>query len=275
MAVTLALLAALFYGTADFVAGIATNRVRPWISTFMVVLSGAFAASVGWAFSGGTVGATDLTWIVVAGVGLGLGSLVLYRGLATGRMGVVAPISGVGAALVPVLVGILVGERPDPLAWLGMLLALPAIWLVARPPASSSASSTGIVDGILAGVGFGVLFAGLGQMPESAGLLPVALTNFVAAVVVGLLALLVREPVLAWEPLVLVLVPCGLVGALGTGLFMVATRFGYLSVTGVITALYPAVTVLLAAVLLREKIHLAQLLGLSLCAGAVTLVAAS
>ena len=88
-------------------------------------------------------------------------------------MGVVAPVSGVGATVIPVLVGVSTGERPSPLVWLGMVAALPGIWLVSsrglRRPRPGGPS--GLLDGVLAGIGFGVLFAALGQVPDGRRLL--------------------------------------------------------------------------------------------------------
>ncbi len=200
-------------------------------------------------------------------------------------MSVVAPVSAVGAAVVPVLVGALGGERPSLLVWLGIVAALPGIWLVAsvpeddlarldeEAPSSGLAVADGLVDGVLAGLGFGVLFAALGQVPDSAGLWPLTLTQLVSVPVVVLLALALRA---AWVPrgrTVRWALLAGPLGAAATGAFLLASQRGYLSVAGVLASLYPATTVLLAALLLRERIHRAQGLGLGLCAAAVALVA--
>ena len=224
----------------------------------------------------GTRPRADLGWGLAAGVGNGFGTAFLYRGLASGRMGVVAPVSGVGAVLVPVAVGVATGERPAPLVWIGVVLAIPAIVLVSREPVRAldePAPGSGLVDGILAGLGFGFLFAALGQIPESAGFLPLALNQLVAAVVIVLVALALRQDWVPRDRWALGGIISGALGALATGLFQVATQQGYLSVAAVITSLYPAFTVLLAALVLREPVHRAQAVGLGLCAGAVVLVA--
>jgi drug/metabolite transporter (DMT)-like permease len=190
-------------------------------------------------------------------------------------MGVVAPVSGVGAAVVPVAVGVLTGERPDTLVWLGILIALPAIWLVAREPATGPTRlGAGLLDGVLAGLGFGTLFAALAQIPGEAGFLPLALNQVVAGVAIVAVATALRSPWLPREPRALGGVVSGALGALATGAFLVATHGGYLTVTAVIASLYPAFTVMLAAFVLREHVHRAQAIGLGLCAVAVTLVAA-
>ncbi len=121
----------------------------------------------------------DLGWGALAGIGSGLGGAFLYRGLAAGRMGVVAPISAVGAAILPVVVGVGTGERPELLVWLGIAAAVPGIWLVSREPGGDGSLAAGLVDGVLAGVGFGLLFAAIGQVPESAGYWPLAVAQAV------------------------------------------------------------------------------------------------
>src|SRR5262245_36450279 len=127
-------------------------------------------------------GPEALGWGLASGLGAGFGSLLLYRGLGRGPMGIVAPLSALGAAVLPVFVGVVLGDRPSTSAWLGILFALPAIWLVSTssddsaPAASRHPSSwrtNGVVDGLLAGVAFAVLFVGLKLAGAEAGLWPV------------------------------------------------------------------------------------------------------
>jgi drug/metabolite transporter (DMT)-like permease len=182
---------------------------------------------------------------------------------------------------VPLVAGLAAGERPGLVAWLGITAALPAIWLVAREPASTVASpatgsgAAGVLDGVLAGLGFGVLFAALAQIPEDSGFLPLALNQVVGAAVVMVVASALRQPWVPREPAAYVGLVSGTLGASATALFLVATQTGFLTVAAVITSLYPASTVLLAALLLRERVHRDQAVGLVLCAVAVGLIAAS
>jgi uncharacterized membrane protein len=273
MAILLALLAALSYGLSDFVGGVTSKRVSPWSVALVAQLAGAALVLGLTLLVPGSPTRADLLWSLLAGLGNGFGTAFLYRGLSTGRMGVVAPVSGVGAALVPVVVGVLAGERPAVLVWTGILLALPGIWLVSREPASGGLGP-GLADGVLAGLGFGTLFAALGQIPSSAGFLPLALNQLVAAVAILAVATALRSPWVPRAPRALLGAVSGTLGALATGAFLVATHRGYLTVTAVITSLYPAFTILLAATVLREHVHRTQAVGLGLCAVAVTLVAA-
>lgn len=277
MVVLLSLGAALSYGLSDFVGGVVSRRVSPWTIALTSQVGGALVALVLGLVLGGDPRAADLGWAVLAGIGNGTGTAFLYRGLAAGRMGVVAPVSGVGAALVPLVVGLATGERPGLLAALGIVAALPAIWLVAREPQVEPAApvgAAGLVDGVLAGLGFGVLFAALTQIPEESGFVPLGLNSLVGAAVVAAVATLLRQPWAPRERTAYVGLVSGALGAAATGLFLVATQTGYLTVAAVITSLYPAFTVLLAALVLRERIHAAQAVGLGLCAVAVGLIAA-
>lgn len=273
MPILLALLAAVSYGLADFVGGVLSRRASPWAVALMAQVGGAVLVFALTLVVPGEPTRADVLWSVVAGLGNGLGTAFLYRGLSSGRMGVVAPVSGVGAALVPVVVGVLAGERPALLVWVGIMLALPGIWLVSREP-TSGGLGPGLTDGVLAGLGFGILFAALAQIPESAGFLPLALNQVVAGVAIIAVALALRMPWVPREPRALAGLISGALGALATGAFLVATHGGYLTVTAVLASLYPAFTVMLAATVLREHVHRAQAVGLGLCAVAVTLVAA-
>ena len=284
MAVLLALVSAVAYGLSDFVGGFLSRRTSAWSVAVVGQLSSAVCTAVFALTLPGNPEPSDFGWALLAGVGSGAGTGFLYRGFASGRMGVVAPVSAVGAAVVPVLVGTLGGERPSLLVWAGIVAAFPGIWLVASEPKDDLARlddagvggrpvARGLVDGVLAGLGFGVLFAALGQVPDTAGMWPLTVAQAVSAPVVVVIAMALRA---AWVPrgrTVRWAVLAGPLGATATGAFLLASQQGYLTVAGVLASLYPATTVLLAALLLRERIHRAQGLGLGLCAAAVAMVA--
>jgi drug/metabolite transporter (DMT)-like permease len=280
MAVLLALFGALTYGLSDFVGGLVSRRASAWSVAVVAQLSSA-ACTVAVAVTGtGSPHAPDFGWAVLAGVGSGIGVGFLYRGFSSGRMSVVAPISAVGSAVVPILAGTVTGERPAVLVWVGIALALPGVWLVSSAPApgpgesgAGARTAAGVLDGVLAGLGFGVLFAALGQIPAGAGLWPLAVAQLasipaVIAISVVLGARWVPRGRSVWWALV-----AGPLGAAATLLFLLASQRGFLTVAGVLVSLYPATTVLLASLVLRERIHRAQGLGLGLCAFAVALVA--
>jgi drug/metabolite transporter (DMT)-like permease len=275
--IVLALVAAVGYGASDFVGGLTSRRVSPWAVAVAGQLAGALAMLVVGLSLPGQARLADFAWAMMAGVGSAVGTVFLYRGLARGRMGVVAPVSGVGAALVPVFVGVAVGERLGALTWVGVLMALPGIYFVSHEVADGTGRSWGgIADGALAGLGFGLLFVALAQVPESAGVLPLAANQGVGAVVTLMAAGLLRQRwvprnrdarrAAGWGAV------GGLLGTAGTAAFLMASHSADLAVTGVLASLYPAVTVLLAATVLREPFRLSQSLGLVVCGASVGLV---
>jgi drug/metabolite transporter (DMT)-like permease len=278
MAVLLALCSALAYGLSDFLGGFLARRTSAWSVAVVGQTSAALCSCVVALNVPGHPGPVDFGWALLAGLGGGAGTGFLYRGFSTGRMSVVAPVSAVGAAVVPVVAGTITGERPSVLVWIGIVAALPGIWLVSRTEDAGDSGrgpsvAAGLVDGLLAGLSFGLLFAALGQVPQSAGWWPLTVAQAVSVPTVVVLATLLGA---AWVPRgrpVGLAAVCGVLGATATGTFLLASQRGFLTVAGVLASLYPASTVLLAAVLLHERVHRAQGVGLALCALAVACVA--
>jgi drug/metabolite transporter (DMT)-like permease len=274
-AVLLALLGAVSYGVSDFIGGLASRRTSVWPVALLSCLGSLVGAVVLALLVPGDPSAAQLWWGTLAGIGAGAGTAFLYRGLSGGRMGVVAPVSGVGATVIPVLIGVSTGERPSTLVWVGMVAALPGIWLVSREDSTAPAGGpSGLLEGLLAGIGFGVLFAALGQVPEGAGYWPLAACEVSAVLTVVVAGLALRGGMVPhareqWWGLV-----SGLLAAAAGVAFLLATHHGLLSVSAVLVSLYPAFTVVLASLVLRERIHRVQAAGLALCGVAVVLVAA-
>jgi drug/metabolite transporter (DMT)-like permease len=272
-----AVLAALAYGASDFVGGLFARRVSPWQIAFSGQLGGAAAiAAVAVTAVDGSPTGVDFGWAALGGIGGAIGSAFLYRGLSAGRMGLVAPVSAVGAAMLPLGIGVLTGDRPAPVVWLGVCVALPGIWLVSRSADSGARRErdlAAIRDGVLAGLGFGILFAGVGQVPASAGAFPLVVQCLAGAVATLVIAAVLRQPWLPraaheWTGL-----SAGAVGALGTAAFVAAAQHANLSIAGVLSSTYPVFTVALAAVALRERVLLGQAWGMALCVTSVALVA--
>jgi drug/metabolite transporter (DMT)-like permease len=280
-ALLLALTTAAAYGTSDFVGGVVSRRTSAWGVAFVVQSTSAltFLLAAPWVASRAT--GPDLLWGVAAGVGAGTGISFLFRGFSAGRMSVVAPLSAVGAAVLPAVAGFVLGERLPPLVLVGLVVALPGIWLVSsgedapgEPHGSGprSPADRGVLDGFLAGVGFAVTFVAIDQVSAGAGLWPLLVMQTVSAASVPALALLIGArvfplPRTAWQAWY-----GGPIGAVAGLSFYLATSMGLLTIAAVLASLYPAVTILLAVVLLRERIHRAQSLGLLLCATCVGLV---
>lgn len=273
MAIVLALLSAMAYGVSDFLGGIFSKRASPWQVAVVAQMSSTASNVLIALVFGGSPTASDWMWGAFAGLGGGFGAVFLYRGLADARMGVVAPLSAVGSALVPVAVGLVTGDRPSLLAVIGIICAFPAMYLISLVVDEDPSHRGGVIDGILAGLGFGALFACIGQMSGDAGLMPLALAQAFAVLAVIMTAVVLRQDFVPrgrapWRALWM-----GPLGATATGAFLYATQYGLLSVVSVIAALYPAATVALATVILREKIHAWQGVGLAFAVASVTLVA--
>jgi drug/metabolite transporter (DMT)-like permease len=222
----------------------------------------------------GSPATPDFVWALLAGGGSATGGIFMFRGLARGRMGLVAPISAIGAAALPVFVGVALGERRGWLIWVGMVAALPGIWLVSRDTSSDRPRvgvdhTGGLVDGALAGAGFGILFVTLAQISDNAGLLPLAASQLVGLILTLAVAATLKQP---WRPRRGVVVwasASGVLGAVGTLAFVVASGMTSLGMAGVLASLYPAITVLLAATLLGERIDIGQRTGIGICTIAI------
>ncbi|MGH3342842.1 MAG: EamA family transporter [Carbonactinosporaceae bacterium] len=280
MTVLLALGSAIGYGLSDFLGGVLSRRSRVWPVAVVAQVSGFAWVLAAASFLAGDPDGRALVWGALSGVGNGVGTAFLYRGLAAGRMSVVAPLSAVGAAVLPVSVGLVTGERPAALAWLGIACALPAVWLVSAGEGDEDVTgdrvpraSAGVVDGIVAGVGFGFLFVALGQVPSGSGLVPVALGQAVAVVVIVAMAVAMRQHWIPRDRYAVSALAVGALGATGVVLFQFASQYGLLTIASVLSSLYPAFTVLLAVLVLRERIHRGQGVGLALAGAAVALVA--
>ena len=278
MAVLLGVASALVYGAADFLGGLASRRSSPYSVVVWSQFAGLIVLVVAVAVLGDPIpGRADLAWGVLGGIGGGGGVVLLYRGLSVGRMSVVAPTAAVGGASLPVLVGILLGERPSPLALAGVVLALAAIVLVSSSSVASEEHRThrvppGLFEAIGAGIGFALFFVALDNVPASAGLWPLlaARVSIVVAAVAGLAMRTTLRPARAD---IGGIVACGIADMVANLLYLLASRRGLLAIVAVLVSLYPASTVLLARVVLGERLSGMQIIGLIAAAVGVGLIA--
>lgn len=234
-----------------------------------------------------------LGWGALSGVGAGLGMAFLYRGLGRGRMSVVIPVSDVNAAAIPVLTGVaLLGERPSALALFGIGVAVPAIWLISgggrgHPEPSLRTArigtgpgtlvrtrrSAGVTYGLLGGAGVALTWIALAQVPAGTALWPLVASRLVSVAVILPLAMATRTSLRLPATVAAPAAAAGAAGTVGTLLYLLAAREQLLAVAAVLSALYPAIPVLLALVLLGERISTAQAVGLGCAAGAISLIA--
>jgi len=274
MGILLGLAAALLYGGSDFSGGLASRRFGP---VRVTVLGAAVSTVLAWValiVSGGPgPDIRAIAWGLASGLAGGAGTLVLYRGLARGQMSVVGPVSAVGAAVVPVAAGVALGEHPSVLAVAGVLVSLPAIVLVAASGSVRGKLGAGLLDGLAAGLAFGILFIGLAQAGRNAGLWPVASEQTGALLPVLAVAVKSRVPLRIPVRAAGLPVLAGVSGTAATLSYFYATHFSMLAIAAVLVSLYPGFTVLLARVILHERFSPAQRAGLGLCALAVAAIA--
>jgi drug/metabolite transporter (DMT)-like permease len=274
VAALLALGASLSYGIGDFLGGLTSRRAHVLTVLALSQLSGAVAVAVWVGIERESfLGAGAAAAACAAGLCGGLGLASLYRGMAIGAMGVVAPISSVAAAI-PFIYGLAEGERPSTLQTLGVLAALAGLVLVSRTPGSAGRFAAGVGLALLAALGFGFYFVFLSAAADDSvpwAVLVARLTSVglaLAAVAVAGITLQAERPLLT--PILAV----GLCDVSANVLFALASTRGLLSVVSVLTSLYPAVTAALAAVLLRERLGRTQLAGATaVLAGAALLSA--
>ena len=266
VAVLLALSSSLCWGTADFLGGLQSRR-RPLVTVLLVaqVAAVAFGAVYVIASQDAFPDAGPAALATGAGAAGCLALAAFYRGLAIGTMSIVAPISATGAA-VPVLVGVASGERPGVIQVLGIALAMVGIILAAREPSDAPPSGPGARTAIglalLAALGFGTFFVLIDRATEHGGA-PWSLLLVRAGEVAMLGALaLVQRPTMPSGlrdagPLLLI----GTIDFAATAFFALATEHGLLSIVSVVGSLYPAVTVVLARVVLAERVSRSQEIG--------------
>lgn len=275
MVVVLALLAAVVYGTGDFVGGLA-SRQRPAIAVLLYEYP--VGAVLVLALLPAFYGPLDLRSGLL-GVGGGIagmvGIIVLYSLMARAPMNVVSPVTAVLAAIVPVGFGVLVGERPHLAAWFGIALGLVAVLLVSRTPQDHPHGPIGLpilALACLSGLGFGVYFICLARADHDSGLWPLVISRLTSAALIVPLAWQRRVAQVLTGPVLGLALLAGVLDASANLFFLLASRHGLLSLASVITSLYPAMTVLLAAVLLHERTGPWQRVGLALAAGSIVLI---
>jgi drug/metabolite transporter (DMT)-like permease len=188
-------------------------------------------------------------------------------------MAVVSPVTALVGAIVPLGIGLALGERPAGNDWAGIGLAMPAIWLVTAAKADELDRAGGARYGALAGAGFGLFFAAIAQTGPGSGLWPLVGAR-VAQVTVVAVIVAVRQVPFPSSGSRLALIGVGVGDILANVFLLIAFRSGLLTVVSVLASLYPAVTVVLAVLVVRESIHPRQRLGLLLALTAVGLIAA-
>ena len=275
MTVVLGLLAAVFYGVGDFAGGFASRRFNSVTILLYSYPVGVVLMAAMVPFFGGTATTHVVVFGILGGAAGLLGVAVMYQLMVTSPMNVISPITAVLAAIVPIIVGVTIGERPALAAWVGIALGLLAVVLVSR---TTQDHPHGVIAlrvlmlAALAGLGFGLYFVFLARAGQDSGLWPLLVSRMASALLIIPLAAGRRAFARVTGRTLAIAFAAGACDALANMFFLLASREGLLSLASVLTSLYPAVTVLLAVMLLREHVSLVQLCGLVLAAASVVLI---
>ena len=288
MGAILALAAAATFGVADFAGGQATRRSPALHVTLVSNVAGGLVAVILAFAVASTWSTAALVWGAIGGVFGLVGLLLLYIGLATGPNRLVSPVSAVVSAVVPVAAGLTMGERPGILAAIGLALTPLAVWTIAGGSIQISAEDRrSLLIALCAGAGFGMFFVCLAQTPDGAGATPLvaARATSVALLIVAVgvthrfrsRRLSQAEPTeprqhteelgrltRAIEAGLGLALLAGTLDMIANGFFLWATREGELVVVGALVSLFPATTIVLAVLLLHERLERRQLLGIVL-----------
>jgi len=282
MTAILALSAAMVYGTADFFGGVAARRTSPLaVTLFDHVVGLVLLAAVLPVLPATHPQPLDLLYGGAAGA-LGAGGLILfYRALSRGTMSVIAPVAALFGAAVPVVVGIGLGEQLSLPALAGIAIAVAAVGLVSRERRVEGAATTPAGQGlghplvlaVVAGAAFGGFFLLLSRTGEAAGLWPLFSARVVSVALLASVTLLTGRSLRPTPGSRRLILAAGTGDILANVLYLLAVRHGLVSLVAVIVALYPAATVLLAQVVLNERLRRVQVAGLGLAASAAVLLA--
>ena len=288
MVILLGLTAAVLYDSGDFLGGMATRRLRVLPVLLLADTAGLVVALVVAAASPGSVGLAGLAWGISAGLIGGFGLIVFYIGLASGPMSVVAPVSGLVSTVLPVGVALAEGERPGVGVYAGAVLCLVAIVMTSSAGHGDDGGGTGaaaragrpkrgraIGYGVVSGAAFGLFFLLIRNAGESGLFWPVAAGRIGELAVVLIAATVLRRSVSpsgADGRLLLAAAGAGVIDVVANLCYVAATRTGAFGLAVVLASLYPGFTVLLARVVLGERLRWVQRAGLALAAIGILLV---
>jgi drug/metabolite transporter (DMT)-like permease len=282
--IVLGLTSSIVWGISDFIGGI-TSRRAPLLGVLLVsqVIGLAIAFPVALARSEPGLVPPDVGWSVLSGVVGAVGVGCLYRGLAVGRMGVVAPITGVLVAVIPSVAGMVLDGLPSAAVVIGIVLAIGSVALVARVPGEAAddegrppdavVRSSGLAWGIAAGLLLGAFTVTFSRVTDGLVFGPLALMKaveaaaFLGAIVLGRQAW--RVPRGLWPAVAVI----GVLDMGATATYLAATQAGPLEVAGVLSGLYPVVTVILAAIVIRERVTGVHAVGIVGAGVAIALIA--
>ena len=269
-----AALSALTYGCADFTGGLATRKspvsaVVAWSQAVGILVTLIAAPMLG----GTRPGMEAWLWGAAAGLSGAAGLGFLYQGLATGLAAVVSPTAAVTGAALPVFFGVLIGERPDVLTWIGVGIAIPAILLLSSERGDGrGAALKSLRTGLLAGLGFGGFFILLSRTGDDTGLWPLLAARSASVPALFIVTLVQGRSLILKKGSRLATLGAGTMDMAANIFYLMAARSGMLITASVITALYPAPTVMLQRLVFKEHLGSLRVAGLVLAVAGIALI---
>ena len=271
--ILLGLASAVSWGAGDFSGGLASKRT----SAYSVVALSQFVSlvlliTIAFLLPEEEISSQDIILGALAGVCGAAGLVILYSGLARGPMGVVAPVTAVVAAIVPVVFSIFIEGLPLPRQIVGFGIALISVWLISRTDLNRRFHLSDLLLPVFAGIGFGIFFILIDRVSESAIWWPLVSARTASICLVLGIAIIQRKlevPVVNQLPIIIL---AGVFDTGGNAFFALATRLGRLDIAAILSSLYPAITVLLAWIILKERLTFYQWTGVVMVILAVVLI---
>jgi len=268
-----ALTSAAVWGSGDFSGGLATRKSNQYQVLLLAALSGILVlAMCALLWGEGFPSTKSIFWGAMAGAAGALGMAALYRVLSMGHTASVAPTSAITCAAIPVLFGMLTAGLPKVTQIAGFGVAFLGIWLVSKSPAAGEKTfREEMLLGFLSGIGFGGFFIFIAQVDKGQVFAPILIARLVT-LCIALIMLRLRHiplPAVTSNPIALL---AGVLDTSGNVFYLLATLYTRLDIAAILSSLYPAGTVILATIILKEKVSVAQWTGASLCVLAVVLI---
>jgi uncharacterized membrane protein len=274
MVIVYALLSALSFGAADFLGGLSSRRnaasaTVAWSQAAGLLVVLIAAPLMGWS----RVTVPDLLWGALAGISGAAGVMVLFTGLSTGLASIVSPLAAIAGAAAPVLFGLVIGERPPLLTWTGIALALPAIALLSAEPGEHPHHVHRSVQlGVISGILFGGFFILISRSGGESGMWPLVAARVTTVPLFAAFTLLRGRQLKLQPGTRRVTMVSGILDMAANVFYLLAFRTGYLILAVILSALYPAPTVLLQRAVLKERLTPARIGGLALSVAGAALI---
>ncbi len=273
LSIVYGLMSAVIWGAGDFSGGMAAKRTNVYMVVIVAQIFGGLGLMmVALVFQEPIPSMNEMLFGGFAGIAGAIGLLALYRGLATGKMGLVAPVAAVVTGIVPIAAAFLLEGLPSQLQLLGFMLALIAVWLMSQTGAQENVRLQDFAYPVLAGFGFGFFFILIDQV-ETAVLWPLVAARGTAVVLLVIFVIVIGQ--FEWPQLnqLPIIASAGILDTGGNVFFLLAAQVGRLDIAAVLSSLYPASTVFLAWLILKERLLSQQWVGVLLACVAIVLIA--